>query len=73
MDKDDYMNLIEGLQKEANRRREVLKGYEAIGPAGTFGATFLKHDIQRAEAAIAGGDVVEMIALYKELNEAEVK
>lgn len=67
------MNLIEGLQKEANRRRDILPHYEAIGHAGDFGAIFLKSDIQRAESAIAGGDVVEMLHVYKELSEAEVK
>ena len=67
------MNLIEGLQREANRRRELLPQYEAIGPAGTFGATLLKLDILRAEKSIAGGDVVEMVATYKELSEAKIK
>ncbi len=67
------MNLIEGLQKEANRRREIMKQYEAIGSAGVFGAAFLKKDIQRAEQSIAGGEVVEMVRLYKELSEVEVK
>ena len=67
------MNLIEGLQKEANRRRDILPQYEAIGAAGIFGLAFLKNDIERAEQAIAGGEVIEMVALYKELSEAEVK
>lgn len=67
------MNLIEGLLKEATRRREILPHYEAIGPAGMFGATMLKQDILRAEQAIAGGDVAEMVALYKELSEADVE
>lgn len=67
------MNLIEGLQQEANRRRELLKKYEAIGPAGIFGATFLKIDIERAEKAIAGNDIFEMIAVYKELSEEDIE
>ena len=67
------MNLIEGLQKEANRRRGILPHYEAVGPAGMFGATMLRLDIQRAEAAIAGGDIVQMVTVYKGLSEAEVK
>jgi len=67
------MNLIEGLQKEAERRRKILKSYEDIGVAGIFGATLLKYDINRAEKAIANGDVVEMLSVYKKLSEAELK
>ena len=67
------MNLIEGLQAEANRRREILPQYEAIGASGMFGATMLRQEIKKAEEAIAGGDVVEMVRLYKELSEMEVK
>jgi hypothetical protein len=66
------MNLIEGLQKEANRRRELLPQYEAIGAPGFFGMSMLKLDIDRAERTIASGDVVEMVAVYKELSEAKI-
>lgn len=67
------MNLIEGLQKEANRRRELLKQYEAIGPEGAFGAAMLKIDIERAEKAVASGDVVEMVGVYRELSQAKIE
>ena len=66
------MNLIEGLQQEAERRRKLLPQYESIGVAGMFGATMLKMDIQRAEKSIAGGDVVEMVKTYKELSDAKI-
>jgi hypothetical protein len=41
-------NLIDGLQKELNRAREILTMYEEI-PHGAFGAVFLRQSIQRAE------------------------
>jgi len=67
------MNLIEGLQHEANRRRETLKQYEEIGPAGAIGAMLLRRDIHKCEAAIGNGDLVEMMRLYATLNREELK
>ena len=61
-------NLIEGLQKEMNRCREVLKAYEEI-PQGVFGATMIKLDIEKAELAIANGDVALMIKSLASLKE----
>ena len=42
------MNLIEGLQEEMSRCKEVLREYEAI-PQGVFGATMIKLEIKKAE------------------------
>lgn len=64
-------NLIEGIQKECNRLRECVKMYESIGPAGMIGAAMIKADIQRGEAAIASGDVVEMVTTCKYLQEQD--
>lgn len=64
------MNLIEGLQKELQRNREILKIYEEI-PQGAFGATMIKMAIDKAEKAMAEGDAVEMLKCYKELQETE--
>jgi len=63
-------NLMEGLQKEMNRCRELVKLYEEI-PTGGFGATMIKQDISNAEKAIAGGDIVEMLKIFKVLQECE--
>ena len=60
-------NLIEGLQEELTRNREVLTEYEAI-PTGAFGALMIRQAITAAEAAIASGDVVAMLRCYKELQ-----
>lgn len=62
--------MIEALQDEMNRARELLKMYEEI-PQGQFGAVIIKQSILLTEKAIASGDVVKMIeclGLLKELQ-----
>jgi hypothetical protein len=64
------MNLIEGIQQKCNFIREtILPEYIKIGPSGAFGVIGLREDIAKGERAIAGGDVVEMMRVYKELEE----
>ena len=63
------MNLIEGLQEEMNRNRELLSEYQAIGPAGAFGAAFIKQDIAFAENAITTGDTIRMMKSYSKLKQ----
>ena len=65
------MNLIEGIQQQCNRVREILPHYEEIGPAGAFGLMMLKRDIAEGEAAIASGDVVRMMRAYEALKGCE--
>jgi hypothetical protein len=65
------MNLIEGIQAQCNRVRELVPIYEAIGAPGAFGAAMLKADIAEGEAAIASGDVIRMLAAYKALEGCE--
>jgi len=55
------MNLIEGIQAECARVRDLCEEYEAIGPPGAFGLAMLKLSIKEAEAAIASGDAVRMV------------
>jgi hypothetical protein len=62
------MNLIEGIQKQCERCRELVKDYESIGPAGRFGKFMIEKDIQEGEASIASGDTIRMIAAYKALE-----
>ena len=62
------MNLIEGLQKELERNRELLRAYKEI-PAGAFGAVMIEQGIKETEKAIAEGDIVKMLACYKKLQE----
>ena len=62
------MNLIEGLQEEMERCRELIKEYEAIGSAGIFATSALKLIIKEAKHAIANGDTIRMLKLYEELK-----
>lgn len=63
-------NLIDGLQEEMNRCRELLKVYEAI-PAGAFGALMIRQIILKAEKSISSGDVIEMLRALQELKECK--
>lgn len=63
-------NIIEGLQSEMNRCRELLKIYAEI-PTGAFASAMINQEILDAEKAIAEGDTVEMIRCYAELKKCE--
>ena len=64
------MNLLEGLLKQLNRNREILKLYEDI-PSGAFGAAMIRESILVAEKAIVDGDTVAMLRAYKELEDTK--
>ncbi len=64
------MNLIEGLNQELIRARELLKIYEGI-PTGGFGAAVIRQTIEHAENSMVEGDTVEMIKAYKALEALE--
>lgn len=62
-------NLIEGLQVEMNRVRELIAEYEALpGGVGFIGASMMKISIQNAEKAIASGDVVKELQAFEDLK-----
>ena len=61
------MNIIEGLQKEMQRNRELVEIYKSI-PTGAFGAAMIQMDINVAESAIATGDTIKMIQIYETLK-----
>lgn len=65
----EIKNLMEGLLDELNRNRELLKEYEAIGPAGQFGAHFIRQSILAGETAIRDNDVIKMLSAYSNLKE----
>jgi hypothetical protein len=65
------VNLIEGIQAEQARVRELLKEYEKIGPTGMFGTMMLKQALQHGDKSIASGDVVDMLAAHAELKGCE--
>ncbi|MAL01185.1 MAG: hypothetical protein CL536_03410 [Alcaligenaceae bacterium] len=60
-------NLIEGIQRECARVREILPLYDEI-PTGLFAATMMRNSIKAAESAIASGDVPAMLRAYKDLE-----
>ena len=63
------MNLVEGIQQKCNFIREtIIPEYDKIGPAGAIGKMLLQDEVRRAEQSVAGGDVIEMLAIYKELE-----
>lgn len=63
------MNLVEGIQQKCNYIRDtIIPEYDAIGPSGRFGKIMLQADIKKGEQAIASGDVIKMLEVYKELE-----
>jgi molybdopterin converting factor small subunit len=58
------------LPREMARvRDEVIPAYVACGPAGTFALMGMRRDLDMAAKALAEGDVVAMLAVYKSLKE----
>ena len=62
--------LGEALPREMARERDhVLPAYDAIGRPGIFAAVMIRRDLDAAAKALAEGDVVQMLRLYKSLKE----
>jgi hypothetical protein len=64
-------NLIEAIQVECNRVRELLPYYEELGPVGAFGAAALKAAVKAGETSIASGDIVQMVRALDSLRACE--
>jgi hypothetical protein len=64
------ISLIEGLNSQLERNRELLKFYESI-PEGVFGATMIKRAIEAGEKALTENDTVAMIKAFKELESSK--
>ncbi len=60
-------SIAEALPKEQQRVRELIEIYEEI-PAGCFAAAMMRQSLSLAEKAAASGDLVAMIAAYKDLE-----
>ena len=56
---------------EQARVRKILTLYHEIGLPGRPGAFLIEQVLQRADQAIAGQDVVEMIRSYEEMLEVK--
>ena len=61
------MNLIEGLQKEIQRNRNLVKIYNEV-PNGAFASIMINQDIVDAERAMAEGDTIVMVRLFDTLQ-----
>ena len=62
--------LGDALPAKMKEIREVhIPAYQSIGSAGGFAIAMMNLSLTRAEKALAEGDVVEMIAAFKELEE----
>lgn len=61
--------LGDALPEEIKRVTEILGHYQAIGPAGMFGAMMIKASLQRATRALAEGDALAMIQCLEDLKE----
>ncbi len=62
------MNLMESLLNEIERNAKLVKIYESVGPAGTFGATMIQQDINKAKKAVADNDLAAMIVAHEALK-----
>ena len=56
--------LMEGLLSEIERCSKLKVVYDEI-PSGVFGALMIQQAIDNAKAAIASGDIEEMIRCFK--------
>jgi hypothetical protein len=66
-------NLIEGLQRQMNRVREIIIVYESLPKnAGIWAATMMKQVIINAEDNISIGDTIGMMRSYTELEGFEL-
>ncbi len=62
--------LGEALPREMARvRDEVMPAYREIGPSGLIALMAMRLDLDRAAKAMAEGDVIAMLAVYKSLKE----
>jgi hypothetical protein len=70
MIQDANQSLGTALPAEMARvRDEVLPAYLEIGQAGALAATMIRADLDVAAAALASGDVVQMVRVYQRLRE----
>lgn len=65
-------NMIEAIQAECNRVRELIKLYEDLDDGvGIFAATWMRDLLRRSEKAIADADAVACVACLTELREVK--
>ena len=66
------MNLVEGINVELKRARELLIAYNALPRiSGFFGIAVIEQAIRHAESSIETLDPVEMLSAYEKLRKLE--
>lgn len=65
--------LGDALPRKMKEIRDIyIPAYERAGPIASFAIAMMKRDLDRAAKALAEGDVVEMLAIYRELEEYQL-
>lgn len=64
-------SLATAFPKEQERLVMLLEQYAEIGPPGQFGYAIIRQSLFRSFAAIASGDVVQMISSFKDMQERQ--
>lgn len=67
----EVMTVGDDMPRQQARCRELLRVYRGLGPAGSFGALMIEQALQRADRAVIGGDIVEILRSYQELKDLE--
>ena len=60
--------LVDAIETELKRNRELLRQYREIGPAGAFGFTMIEELIGATEQAVREMDAVAMVRCCKALR-----
>lgn len=61
---------MDGLLSEIERCSNLKAMYDQI-PSGAFGAMMIQQAIDKAKAAVASGDIAEMITSFKQCQGCE--
>jgi hypothetical protein len=59
----------EDFPRQQQRARELLKAYQDIGPEGYFGVQVIQSALEKADQALASGDVVAILRSYEQLRD----
>ena len=66
------MNLVEGMDIELKRARELLIAYKTLPRiSGFFGIAVIEQAIRHAESSMETLDPVDMLNAYEELRKLE--
>lgn len=57
--------------KEQARCRDLLGIYKTLGINGAFGASMIEQVLERADEAMASGDVIAVLRSYQEMKECK--